>query len=334
MDDASGNVSKQWNQHWSCYLSNAALPREALQAEYNVRFVSTSPHASPAELMSGIRESIEHGFNHPTVAFDCETGEEILIRPFPLFWAGDNPMQSEHCSGHGLDSTRFCRTCDVGGTNEFKQSELGYPTLFKVREAIKRIRSNDTLKIVEKRLEMAVLPRMGQKIGEHARDTGIKDSLAQSVIDRLLELGKELREPLQDGNRRSPAEIQKILRKELESARDKGCVNPLLEMGGMGQSVFVLDKAKQLGLLESRLASINLSGLDLPPLMAYTGTRMSIKYMCQYRGALIGKHFKTIVQIMAFATYDILPAALFNAWLLLGRLASLLWYTRIDDIKS
>jgi hypothetical protein len=59
MDDASGNTSKQWNKHWSCYLSNAALPREVLQAEYNVRFVSTSPHATPSELMHGIRNSIK-----------------------------------------------------------------------------------------------------------------------------------------------------------------------------------------------------------------------------------------------------------------------------------
>ncbi|GAB1518685.1 hypothetical protein RhiTH_001749 [Rhizoctonia solani] len=55
----SGNTSKQWNKHWSCYLSNASLPREVLQAEYNVQFVATSPHATPSELMHGIRNSIE-----------------------------------------------------------------------------------------------------------------------------------------------------------------------------------------------------------------------------------------------------------------------------------
>lgn len=73
------------------------------------------------------------GFNNPTVAFDSETGEEILIRPFSLFWAGDNPMQAEHCSSHGLNSSHFCRTCDVGGTEEFKRSLVGYQSLFKVR---------------------------------------------------------------------------------------------------------------------------------------------------------------------------------------------------------
>jgi hypothetical protein len=59
MDDASGAVSKQWNKHWSVYLSNAALPREVLQSEYYVRFASTSTHALPLELMQGIRDSIE-----------------------------------------------------------------------------------------------------------------------------------------------------------------------------------------------------------------------------------------------------------------------------------
>jgi hypothetical protein len=152
MDDASGNTSKQWNKHWTCYLSNAALPREILQAEYNVRFVTTSTHATPSELIHGVRVSIEYvlcfaallaqkclscflireAFENPTVAFDCVTGQEVLIRPFPLFWAGDNPMQAEHCSSSGLNSSHFCRTCNVGGDERFKRSIEGYPTLFEV----------------------------------------------------------------------------------------------------------------------------------------------------------------------------------------------------------
>ena len=59
LDDASGNISKQWNKHNCCYISNGALPREVLQGEYTVRFVATSPHANPLEMLQGIKEDIE-----------------------------------------------------------------------------------------------------------------------------------------------------------------------------------------------------------------------------------------------------------------------------------
>lgn len=59
IDDVSGNQSKQWNKHFSCYMSNATLPRSKLDSEFHVRFVATSPHATPLEIMQGVRASIE-----------------------------------------------------------------------------------------------------------------------------------------------------------------------------------------------------------------------------------------------------------------------------------
>ena len=58
MDDVSGNISKQWNKHHAIYMSNANLPREMLEKEFCVRFVTSSPHATPMELMHAMRESI------------------------------------------------------------------------------------------------------------------------------------------------------------------------------------------------------------------------------------------------------------------------------------
>jgi len=60
IDDVSGNKSKQWNKHYSCYMSNGAIPREKLEQEFHVRFVATSPHATPLEIMQGVRSSIEY----------------------------------------------------------------------------------------------------------------------------------------------------------------------------------------------------------------------------------------------------------------------------------
>ncbi|KAF8749895.1 hypothetical protein RHS01_09742 [Rhizoctonia solani] len=231
MDDASGNTSKQWNKHWSCYLSNAALPREVLQAEYNVRFVSTSPHATPLDLTHGIRSSIDNAFHNPAVAFDCLTQEEVLIWPFPLFWAGDNPMQAEHCSSSGLASNKFCQTCEVGGDTSFKQSIVGYRTLFEpgvTRSAAK------TRQLIDERLNLALKPRMIQKVKDHISDSGIKDPIAQPLIDRLLVLGKNMVKGLVDGVRCSPEEVENALRVELATVRKTEYMNPLLGMEDLG----------------------------------------------------------------------------------------------------
>lgn len=152
IDDVSGNQSKQWNKHFSCYMSNATLPRNKLDSEFHVRFVATSPHATPLEIMQGVRASIElvpqvvyflrlfehysfsrKAFTVPLEAYDCETKEEVLLRPYPLLHAGDNPMQAELSSCAGLGCNHFCRTCKAGGTKEWKQSSEGFSDILKVR---------------------------------------------------------------------------------------------------------------------------------------------------------------------------------------------------------
>lgn len=61
MDDVSGNISKQWNKHHVIYMSNGSMPREMLEKEFCVRFVTSSPHASPMELMKAMKDSIGYG---------------------------------------------------------------------------------------------------------------------------------------------------------------------------------------------------------------------------------------------------------------------------------
>jgi hypothetical protein len=56
-DDMSGNVSKQWNKHYSIYSSNASLPRHLIDQEFFTRFIATSNLAHPLEMMSGVVDS-------------------------------------------------------------------------------------------------------------------------------------------------------------------------------------------------------------------------------------------------------------------------------------
>lgn len=94
-----------------------------------------------------------------------------------------------------------------------------------------------------------------------------------------------------------------------------------------GQTLWYLDKNKQFSVFQARLNSIVADGLNIPPIPA--------EYMCQYKGGLIGKHFKTISQIMVFTLYDIVPGReILDAWLIIGRLTVLLWHTDIQDTEE
>ncbi|KAG1738718.1 hypothetical protein EDB19DRAFT_1829025 [Suillus lakei] len=116
MDDVSGNISKQWNKHHAIHMSNAHLPREMLEKEFFVRFVLSSHHAPPMELMRAMKESIFDAAQSGVMAWDCKYNKEVMLILYGLFLAGDNPMQAEECSHAGLSCNYFCGTCDVGGT--------------------------------------------------------------------------------------------------------------------------------------------------------------------------------------------------------------------------
>ena len=68
------------------------------------------------------------------MAFDCKVKEEVLLLPYGLFLAGDNPMQSIQCSHSGLGSNLFCRICKTGGTKKYKATDDGYAKLFMVSQ--------------------------------------------------------------------------------------------------------------------------------------------------------------------------------------------------------
>ncbi|KAJ6632455.1 hypothetical protein B0H10DRAFT_1770681 [Mycena sp. CBHHK59/15] len=348
IDDVSGNQSKQWNKHFSCYMSNAALPRTKLENEFHVRFVATSPFATPLEIMQGVRASIETSFHEPVVAWDCEAKEEVLLQPYGLLFAGDNPMQAELCSCAGLATNFFCRTCHAGGTRQWKQSNEGFTEVLKPgtdRNAAET--AEETFQQILTSLE----PSVATTLIEAVRLSGIKDTLAQPIIDSLVKMGQDLRKANPDGSSYSPDEVQTILTEELKKHQQKGggITNPLFDMDSVdmhkdtpteilhtillgvvkyywGQTVWLLEKGKDFPLFQTRLNSLVEDGLNVPKIQA--------DYMCQYKGGLIGKHFKTLSQVMAFAVHGLVPQDVLEAWLILGRLTVLLWHTDIEDVST
>ena len=93
-----------------------------------------------------------------------------------------------------------------------------------------------------------------------------------------------------------------------------------------GQTVHIITGSKHMNLLQTRLASLDTHGLNAPS--------FEPAYMCHYKGGLIGKHFKSLAQLMAFVTYDIVSEPVLNGWITIGLLAVFLWHTRINDIDK
>ncbi len=91
------------------------------------------------------------------------------------------------------------------------------------------------------------------------------------------------------------------------------------------QTMWILEKDGHFAEFQSRLNSLERSGLNVPSILA--------DYMCRYRGSLIGKHFKTISQVMSFAVEGLVDDNLQQAWLAIGRLTVLIWETEIVNIK-
>ncbi|KAH9175921.1 hypothetical protein EDB89DRAFT_2240784 [Lactarius sanguifluus] len=255
MDDASANISKQWNKHIVVYLSNAGLPREMLDKEFCVKFVTSSPNASPMELMRAVRDSIDGALDSPVVMFDCKTKKEVLIIPYLIFTASDNPMHAEQTSQCGLNSNFFCRTCDVGGTKAHKKSDKGFGEIFEVGN----IRDPaETKRVIEQQLELCILPGGSDKVDSAARNSGIKDAAVAPIIKYITAKGKALRNPSTLNTETSPNVAQPTIQDELDPMNTDGSYFDVPDLAATAEDVTVscqqnvtVDRALEAGLAAS-----------------------------------------------------------------------------------
>jgi len=206
---------------------------------------------------------------------------------------------------------------------------------------------------VKAQLELAKQPGGTEKVKNAVGKSGIRDAASAAIVDCLLELGKKLRKRGAGVAAQSEAEVQAQLEHKFEETLAgrsiDDVINPLLGMKGLdihrdtpteilhtillgvvkyywGQTVYILDKAHLLGTFQSRLESINTDGLNSPTLGA--------DYIVQFKGSLIGKHFKSLAQVMPYLIYDLVPWTVLDGWTVMGELAVLLWHTKIDNIEE
>ena len=158
-------------------------------------------------------------------------------------------MQAEECSHGGLKCNYFCRTCDVGGNNEFKESEQGYESLFKASTSFGLCQQinlttafhqsgvprnpEETARQAREQLRLSTVSGGTEKVKNVTASTGVKDSSTLGIINKLLELGKRLRKPEPGKEKMTEEQIRTTLEKQLEDELLKHTINPLIGMAGM-----------------------------------------------------------------------------------------------------
>ncbi|KAG2126284.1 hypothetical protein DEU56DRAFT_743067 [Suillus clintonianus] len=82
------------------------------------------------------------------------------------------------------------------------------------------------------------------------------------------------------------------------------------------------DKLKR-ELLETRLSSVDVSGLGLSHLAGHT--------LVQYAGSLVGRDFRAIAQVAPFVLHDLVPTECYDTWVALSNLIPLIWQPEIEN---
>ncbi|KAI9457276.1 hypothetical protein HD554DRAFT_2207230 [Boletus coccyginus] len=284
-------------------MSNANLPYEMMEKEFCVRFMTGSPHAAP------MNKAVGSGI----VVWDCKENKEVMLIPYTLYFSGDNPMQADMCSHVGFCCNYFCRTCDVRDIKAHKEMEAGYGAIF----------TTTAIMICNHFHTVMHLSGATDKIKNLTSTTGITGMYPRPEEEVQATLGKELKDYLKG----YPLECT---------------INPLLELQGTdiyhntpteilhtillgivkyfwGQMTFLLCKSKLLDLFQIHLESIDQEGLNVPSLRA--------EYIVYYKRSLIGRHLKSLTQVMPYIIHDLVPKAILD-------LVMLLWHTKIHNIDA
>ncbi|KAH8926419.1 hypothetical protein BT69DRAFT_1215259 [Atractiella rhizophila] len=337
-DDTSGNRSKKWNKHQSFLMTLAeGLPNKLQQQEFCIQFLGTTNVGSVLELLEGVVTQILDAWKEPVIAYDGLTGEEIVFRPLPLLFEGDNPMQSEFCSIGGLASLKFCRVCKVGAASkadeETEEHIHHFMTCGNPRHPL------ETLASLQKSLAIAADPTLPKnQVDQERTATGVKDSFTSFFIDQLLQLRKDFH----GSNEELEAEICNVLDAH---GKQQFQHNPAFQLLGLNfdfhrDTPFEIlhgillgftkylwrDNVKRLSPAQKALAVRRLDSLNVS---GFQTSRFSGSQLIDYAHSLVGKDFKIIMQIALFALDGILDDTFLSIWVALGRLGSLVWRPKV-----
>ncbi len=79
-------------------------------------------------------------------------------------------------------------------------------------------------------------------------------------------------------------------------------------------------------ILKARLTSMTVDGLGISPIRGHT--------LVYYAKSLVGRDFRTILQVAPGVLQGMLPDQAYEAWLALCRLAPLVFQSKIKDVNK
>ncbi|KAF8501217.1 hypothetical protein JB92DRAFT_2741767, partial [Gautieria morchelliformis] len=303
-----------------------------LQQEYFVRFVATSPHASTPEQFEAVLEMVRGTQHKPPCTFNAHSHCLCKFRLAVPGLPADNPQQSEECSHIGPSGNCKCRRCLVGGPAAVMESDDGYHAL------------HETIEEIQKQLLKATEGKLAP-VSAIQTASGVKDRVVQGWIVKVLSKVKAIKA---DHPSWSHAQVQQAAKEWLDEqpgqrwspllsfpgilSLDPHCDTPveILHTVLLGLIKYVWHnlhtswKDPERELFVIRLQGTNIDGLTIPPIRA--------AYMSQYCNALVGKHFKTLMQTVVFHVHGIVSQPQFELIKATGRLGAVLWYHKIRNM--
>ncbi|KAI0353117.1 hypothetical protein OH77DRAFT_1522874 [Trametes cingulata] len=349
-DDTSGNTSKKWNKHNSLLFTLAGLPRSLVHLMYNIHYLATSNIASPLEMMEQLVEQLCAARKTGIRVWDAAANEYVLVVPWILAFLGDNPMSSEFASHIGMQGKCFCRCCKVKGGDGSSRAPGAEGDKARLDEFLsvgaKRTKE-ETVCDLQSQLDRA-LGGAPSGVDELATQTGTKDKYFTYYVGKLQETVNAVRQ--QQKNSAAPPGLTKAeeIRRTLQEVRasmPQDIFNPALRIPEFDPNrdtpfealhVVLLGAVKYFWrdavsrqtaegkqILKTRLDSIDTAGLGIPRLRGHT--------LVQYAGSLVGRDFRSILQVAPVVLYGLLPAEAYEAWLALCRLAPIIFQPEIPD---
>ncbi|KAJ7463932.1 hypothetical protein FB451DRAFT_1491960 [Mycena latifolia] len=341
-DDTSGNVSKKWNKHNSILFTLAGLPRALTQMLYNIHFIATSNLSPPLEMIEAVVAMLQEARKNGIEVWDCEYREWILIIPWFLAFQGDNPMSSEFASHIGMKGKHFCRICKAkSDRNNRAPGHAG---------EIDRLKEFMTAGAPRtKEQTIADLTAQLQPVDDMATESGSKDKYFQHFLDKLQAAASKLREEQKERgqgcyiNYARKCLLIYSIPSSLFSVRhcdSKFLVRLLItsiDFDANGDTPVEILHVVLLGVvkywwrdavsrqnskgkeeLKARLSSIDVAGLNTPPIRGNT--------YVQYAGSLVG--------LALVVLHGLIPETHYNGWVALCKLAPLMFQPAIEHMPS
>ncbi|KAG1784909.1 uncharacterized protein HD556DRAFT_1314704 [Suillus plorans] len=260
-------------------------------------------------------------------AWDCVHEEYVLVIPSILALLGDNPMQMK---GHdaSVESNPARAAAAQPEDTDHSVGEIGEPR-----------HKDETIAELKSMFIHASTVGNQTQIKQRKTSMGIKDTFLDSFLNRLAESYCKIR-----GGNKAKQEVLDRVKETLP----ENVISPVWRIKGIDPHTdtpveilhtvllgFVKylwcdvvsvrigkDKLKR-ELLETRLSSVDVSGLGLSHLAGHT--------LVQYAGSLVGRDFRAIAQVAPFVLHDLVPTECYDTWVALSNLIPLIWQPEIEN---